>query len=543
MRALSILVFTLLLSACNSTPMYQGYFVDLEKNKVFYGDGNPFAQLANRPQKVISRPLLNADINTFEVLEVKGYAKDKNFVYHYGRTVPFADPSSFELLTDYFSKDKNYIFFKAQPIEGAPSQGAKVINPSAIIFDEMYVLSQGKVYINQGESSFTPCDINSFKVLKRSEYSKDNKCVFFKGVKLEGANPKTFKTKGWSYSVDSKSVYFESTKLDQVNPKGFKVLDNDYAKNKHNVFFKGELLVNVSTKYFDSIRYSYAKNIQGVYFEGKLLEGANRKLFRLSGYEKGTDTQNCYYKSEKVDCDTYELPSNKKEESKLSVFDGVDLGKRMTPQERKDSVSKMVSNLLKMKKLNLEALNDKLEIILEEQKSKYEGKYLTPNMVKNIDLSKLDVGFHFELYTPATPGRNLFYEFRGIENNKANFVIHTMEHFGARTQSRTLKGKTLSTSKPLLRSGLNIEYAPFECTFQLGECMHKAAFEHSNNITNHEFEINYKDGYWIRTSLTSMGDGKEELFLFDQYGFVLVHAIKENESLSQLWLRFEDSKN
>ncbi|TMP82255.1 hypothetical protein CWB73_05030 [Pseudoalteromonas phenolica] len=542
MRVLLILVLTTLLSACLSTPVYQGYYVDKENNKVLYGDGNPFASLANMPQKVISRTVSNADVNTFEVLDAKGYAKDKNYVYHYGKTVPFADPASFEVLSDLVSKDKNHLFYRAQPIKGVSAQDAKLLNPSAELLDQLYILSQGRVFINMGEINFTPCDAKSLKVLKDTSYIKDNKCVFYRGIKLEGANPKKFKDKSWDYSVDNKNVYFEGKKLAQVSSKGFDVLSYDYAENDDNVFFRDKLLVGVSTKDFEPLRYGYAKNIQGVYFEGKLLEGANRKLFRLSGYEKGTDTQNCYYKSEKVDCETYKSSSKKEQNAQVSVFDGVDLGKRLTPKEINESVSKMVGNLLKMKQLNIQALDDKLQLILEEQKSTYEGQYLTPETVEQIDLSKLEAGFSFELYTPAVPRKHVLYELRNFENNTANFVLHTLDHFGALVQQRSLKGETLLTSESLFRGASKIDFAPFECTFQLGKCKHSKVYGYSDNPIQEEFDIEYQDGYWIRTTQTTEQSDKQELFLFDQYGFILVHAIKHNGKLSNLWLRLSESK-
>jgi len=71
---------------------------------------------------------LNADNDTFAVLEERDYAKDKYRVFYKWEEFPGADPASFQVLERAcFAKDKKNVYVMTYPIPGAESASFKVI--------------------------------------------------------------------------------------------------------------------------------------------------------------------------------------------------------------------------------------------------------------------------------------------------------------------------------------------------------------------------------------------------------------------------------
>ena len=61
-------------------------------------------------------PIDKHDYQSFEVLENKKYARDKNSVFYLGSIIKNADPKSFTWLKAGYSKDENHVFLDAETI-------------------------------------------------------------------------------------------------------------------------------------------------------------------------------------------------------------------------------------------------------------------------------------------------------------------------------------------------------------------------------------------------------------------------------------------
>lgn len=87
---------------------------------------------------------------------------------------------------------------------------------------------------------------DEFKVLKYSDFARDNNSVFFKNHKVEGSDPETFKTistKGRNHYVkDKNNVYIYDSndwsifKVINADPDSFKVLEYPYSKDKNDAY-------------------------------------------------------------------------------------------------------------------------------------------------------------------------------------------------------------------------------------------------------------------------------------------------------------------
>ena len=80
-------------------------------------------------------------------------------------------------------------------------------------------------------------DIESFKVLKNSNYARDKNSVFYIGRIIKDANPENFETINKDgYSKDRKYVFLDEEKIVHANPKSFKLLEFPYSKDENHIF-------------------------------------------------------------------------------------------------------------------------------------------------------------------------------------------------------------------------------------------------------------------------------------------------------------------
>jgi len=175
-----------------------------------------------------------------------------------------------------------------------------------------YQKIDGKIYF--GSSSFPEgfievegADTLSFTMLKNYQfYGKDKNAVYYKGIKIEGANPVSFEMIGGSsdtfghvdgYTKDDKYIFIANKKIDSADVNTFNLLhskydenvfkfiqpqlfrglsafDNGYARDKKYVFLWGEVL-EYDAATFELIGWGYSKDRRGIYYNGKLIIQGN----------------------------------------------------------------------------------------------------------------------------------------------------------------------------------------------------------------------------------------------------------------------------
>ncbi|WP_340003745.1 DKNYY domain-containing protein [Paenibacillus sp. FSL K6-0276] len=119
-------------------------------------------------------------------------------------------------------------------------------------FKPGYVFENGTWnYVSYNEAvgrRVSPIKVNKdeFKVLKYSDFARDNNSVYFKNHKMEGSDPESFKiisTKGrYHYAKDKNIVYIYVSddwlifKVINADPESFKVLEYPYSKDKNDAY-------------------------------------------------------------------------------------------------------------------------------------------------------------------------------------------------------------------------------------------------------------------------------------------------------------------
>lgn len=92
---------------------------------------------------------------------------------------------------------------------------------------------------NEGGRQITEfeTDNSTFEVLEFEKFAKDQNSVFWKGAKIENADPKTFEVITENgYGKDRNNVYLENEIVIFANPVSFSVLEWPYSRDDQRIF-------------------------------------------------------------------------------------------------------------------------------------------------------------------------------------------------------------------------------------------------------------------------------------------------------------------
>lgn len=187
---------------------------------------------------------------------------------------------------------------------------------------ETYVYRVGKWYFEDNFGRLSKevigIDIETFEVINCSFhwgescfFAKDKNYVYFKGKRIVGANPHTFRVihTNTPYSKDDKNVYFEIKKIANADPATFELVDEfreqrrhrqhlwPYAKDKNSVFRNGVAMpydvstfrvlgrgfykVDIYRTDFTTADFFFTADKRGIYYNDKFLEGTSFEDFRF----------------------------------------------------------------------------------------------------------------------------------------------------------------------------------------------------------------------------------------------------------------------
>ena len=191
--------------------------------------------VADATSKVLFEPLFD------------GYAVNENGIYFSWEKILHADPETFEVLKEWYARDKKNIYFLGKSL-GVIFTGKNFssLNPATIeILDDRYVKNKDAVY---------------FHSLWEYPYVK------FHWVKIvESADPETFKVLCRGYAKDSNSVYYNAKKIEWVDIKTFEFLKWYCVKDKHNVYYRWEKIEWADLQSFEVMSPMTAKDKNTTY--------------------------------------------------------------------------------------------------------------------------------------------------------------------------------------------------------------------------------------------------------------------------------------
>lgn len=169
-----------------------------------------------------------------------GYAKDRFHVYMNGEILPFVDPSTFSVSSEYAPDVWNHLH--SEP-EHRPYGHHK--NPHS-----------------DNKNNYDTC---------RGGYTVIDNCVFFEGRPVSDATVSSFSDLGQGYAKDAFGVYFMGNKIEDATVQSFTVLKDGYAKDAFSAYYFGRKLEGSGLN-FQVLKNGYAKDDFSVWYRGKLVK-------------------------------------------------------------------------------------------------------------------------------------------------------------------------------------------------------------------------------------------------------------------------------
>jgi hypothetical protein len=232
-----------------------------------------------------------------------------------------------------------------------------------------YDIDEKFVYFFDKDNIIEGADYESLHTLEDifGAYAKDKNSVYYMGIKIEGADPKTFNLFSF-YNYDSISYL--------------------YSKDKENIFGGSEKVEGVDYESFTVLADHYAKDKNSIYCMGKKLKEADRETFTvLSTYHHGyaRDKYSAYNGRKKIDCNTafprgqgniLIFPCQEKHQEFITSFtndigfwdSGIDQDEEIEKFIKKTGKEKFWSSSGSIYNKNLKSLQDNSEIICGDTK-------------------------------------------------------------------------------------------------------------------------------------------------------------------------------
>lgn len=186
----------------------------------------------------------DSDPKTFKIIIDDDYCigKDTNSVYWYGEKVENSNGSTFEILGNFYARDKKQAYYyaclniecydpKMSIIEEAEAETFEIIN---------------NIQLNDGDCTwndpFGPSTFNS--------YARDRKFEYFQGKRIEHSHGPSFEVLDLRYSRDKHFGFYLEKKIIDSHGPTFKILGSDYAIDKNHVYYMGERMIGADINTF-----------------------------------------------------------------------------------------------------------------------------------------------------------------------------------------------------------------------------------------------------------------------------------------------------
>lgn len=275
------------------------------------------------------RQVEGADIDSFEVM-TEYYTKDKNNVYYLGKQLKNADPKTFKILNNSYSRDRNFVYLEDKQIKEIDIKTFQFLNNS-YLKDGSNVYYNGKPMNSADSDSFSVFELNNY-------YARDKNNVYRLGKIIQGADPLTFEFINvlissvglggpyfdFEYAKDTNFVFKYGKKLENIDASTFEILGTftnkikkgslvafeHYYKDKNNIYFDEERIdvtdhntfeVIFSKESFDFEISPWAKDKYSVYWFGKKIQDADPNSFVILSNYVGQDKNYKYENGEIVE--------------------------------------------------------------------------------------------------------------------------------------------------------------------------------------------------------------------------------------------------
>ena len=274
-----------------------------------------------------------------------GFSKSQDTIKYYSEPLSGVDALTFEIVDDYYCKDKSQVFYyrsyresrdyfltkkhSIQKLEGADAA-------TFTSLDYGYARDRAHAWLN--DQPFQVEEVQSLTVLN-THFVKDNMRAYVNCKPIPGSDGKTFEILSDAYARDAQHYYYLQVFSDgeyevSVIPcqyASFEVLDYRFAKDAGDAYYTGKKIKGADGATFQPVGYGYSKDAQHVFFESMQVSGADPQTFvpykeneNAMGTTVDAKDKNNIYVQEKVfadvDAATFRILDEKYTADKNTVY-------------------------------------------------------------------------------------------------------------------------------------------------------------------------------------------------------------------------------
>ena len=177
--------------------------------------------------------------------------RDRTRVFHRYSLVEGADRDSFEILSDEFSKDRRRVYYGDEVVPFLEATTVQLLR-----FGSYSRFGSHSGYVRDGSAAYyfhevrakrkvtkVKADLATFEALDE-DFAKDDKAVYFRGRKIPGGDPASFRLLKMYYAKDKNQVYYSSSSdrfriLEDANAESFLDMGSEYGTDHSTLYYLG----------------------------------------------------------------------------------------------------------------------------------------------------------------------------------------------------------------------------------------------------------------------------------------------------------------
>lgn len=179
---------------------------------------------------------------------------------------------------------------KSFQLEGADAETFKTFG-----FSGVYGKDKNHVYLSG--LKIQEAEPGSFKILEATyQYARDAKHLYA-GTRKIGDHPDGFKFLGAGFAVDGQSAFFRGELIDGADGSSFELMDDKgiYAKDRQHIFYIGKMIPDSHSASFKKIKHSFYADKHAVYYTSNRIPGADEMTFKVLSDRYAKDAEQVYY--------------------------------------------------------------------------------------------------------------------------------------------------------------------------------------------------------------------------------------------------------
>lgn len=172
-------------------------------------------------------------------------------------------------------------------------------------------------------------DAETFRILQDDKYAADRNSVYYRGTKISGALPASFRHLKGVYWVDDAHVYFEGEEASGADPKTFEVLRvAPWARDSKSCFRASMPVPGADPKTFSPVNFCWARDRQHYYAFDHTSVSAVRcdyKSMKILSETYAKDISHAFWLSHEipgVDIESFELAGPALAKDKFRRYSG-----------------------------------------------------------------------------------------------------------------------------------------------------------------------------------------------------------------------------